>query len=210
MPGAPGKNAPKDFRAEGAKPKKPPRWRDLTDEQRWEQIYKGREQKRALAPKSAAQAAALALPAYVLHMAVTDCQQTFQATIRHDVHTAIVSTVARVASLLQAEKDRAEMLERLTTYYGRIRSRGFYIDNREFLYANAAALVKLVDDYRYPPDAPVVMAAIMLKDDAETDEEGDWRLSKAHAIQMTGVAYDEYLNTELYAYPTADSAAFLH
>lgn len=181
------------------KPKRPPRWRELTDEQRWEQIYKGRENKRRAAPKTARQAAGLALPAYCLHMAVADCHKTFQATVRHDVHTAIVSGVAKVASLLP-ERHRGDMATMLDKFYTDIRREGFYLHNREFLYAIAAATVQLADDWRYPADSPACMAALMLKEDAESDEAGDWSLDKKHCIKMAGVAYNSMTKTELYGY----------
>jgi hypothetical protein len=193
-------------RREGPKPKRPPRWRDLSADEQWEQIYKDRKKKQAQRDLvNVPKAAALGLPSYTLQMAIDDCHKTFQATVRHDVHTAILTSMAKVASLLPNEKKRLAMLERMQTHYGAIRGHGFYLNNREFLYANAAALVMLVDDYRFPPDAPVVSAAILLKEDAEMDEEGDWQLDKAHAIKMTSVAYDQYLATELYAYPDQKS-----
>ena len=190
-------------RVEGPKPKRPPRWRDLSDEEQWDRIYKDREKANAVKVKNVAQATALCLPAYTLQMAIQDCADTFQATVREDVHTAILTSLARIAGMLPTEKKRTVLLRRLEHSYGEIRRTGFYIDNREFLYANAAALVKLVDDYRFPPDAPVTMAAVMLKEDAETDEVGDWRLDKRHALKMTEVAYDVYLDTGFYAYPDA-------
>jgi len=189
-------------RPEGPRPKQPPRWRDRSDEEQWSQIYSDRRKRKAIADTiNVPKAAALGLPSYALQMAIDDCHKTFAASIRHDVHTAILSSMARVASLLPNEKKRGLMLTRMHSHYGNIRGKGFYLHNREFLYANAAALVKLVDDYRFPPDAPVVPAAIMLKEDAETDEEGDWALDKLHALKMIDVAYDGYLATELYAYP---------
>ena len=185
---------------EGPKPKRALRWRELSDEQQWEHIYEGRKQKEAVRVKNPAQAAALALPSYCLHMAIDDCHQTFQATIRGDVHTAILTSMARVSAMLP-ERKRETMLNRMHAAYGKIKSAGFYLNNREFLYVNACALGKLVDDYRFPPDAPVVPAAILLKEDAETDEVGDWNLDVKHAVRMTGLCYDQYLATELYRYP---------
>lgn len=182
------------------KPARPPRWRDLTDEERWAQIYKGREKRRKAAPKTVLQAVGLALPSYCLHMAVADCHATFQATIRHDVHTAIVSGVAKVSALLQAGH-RPAMATLLQSEYDRVRRSGFYLHNREFLYAISHATVVLADDWRYPADSPACMAALMLKEDAETDEQGDWSLDKRHAITMAGVAYNALTESGLYAYP---------
>lgn len=137
-------------------------------------------------------------------MAIDDCHKTFQAVIRHDVHVAIVSSIAKVASQLPTERKREKMAARLQHHYLSIKSVGFYMHNREFLYANAVALVKLVDEWRYPADAPAVMGALMLKEDAETDEAGDWNLSRSHALKMSEVAYDGYCRTELYRYPDAE------
>lgn len=186
---------------EGPKPKRPPRWRDLSDEEQWERIYADRERKKAASPKNVAQATALALPAYCMHMAIDDCHKTFQATIRHDVHTAIVTTMAKVSALLPNEAKRERMLNRMHCHYLDVKSAGFFLNNREFLYVNAAALVRIVDDWRYPPDAPVVGAALLLKDDAEDDEAGEWGLDKGHALRMVGKVYDTLLKTGLYAYP---------
>lgn len=188
-----------------AKPKKHPRWRDLTDEEQWAQIYKGREQKRQSAPKTVHQAVALALPAYCLHMAVADCHTTFQATIRHDIHMAIVSGVAKVAGLLPTEEARSEMADKLHRAYGDIKRKGFYLHNREFLYAISHATVKLADDWRYPADSPACMAALMLKEDAETDEAGDWNLARLHSVKMAEVAYNELTATGLYGYGEAEA-----
>lgn len=185
---------------EGLRPKAPPRWRDLTDEEKWAKIYKGRELKKKAAPKSVAQAVALSLPCYCLHMAIADCHATFQATVRHDIHTAIVSGVAKVASLLTTERSRTQMASKLDRLYGDVKNSGFYLNNREFLYAVSAATVKLADDWRYPADAPGTMAALMLKEDAESDEVGDWALSKQHALKMVGTAYNALTDTGLYAY----------
>lgn len=188
---------------EGPKPEKPPRWRDLTDEQRWERIYADRKLKKARAPQTVQEAVALALPAYVMHQAIEDCSASFTANVRPDVHYSIVAAVAKVASLLRDEHEREAMANRLERHFKAIRSDGFYTDNREFLYANAVALVRLVDDYRYPPDSPCVGAAILLKEDAEEyNDTGDWGLSKTHALRMAGKAYDFYCLTGLYAYPT--------
>lgn len=194
-------NVPPGPPQEGFRPKVAPRWRDLTDEERWAKIYKGREQKKKAAPKTIAQAVALSLPCYCLHMAIVDCHKTFQATIRQDVHTAIVSGVAKVASLLPTERARGQMADKMHALYTDIKGKGFYLHNREFLYAVAAATVQLADDWRYPADAPGCMAAIMLKEDAETDEAGDWALAKKHAIKMVGAAYNSLTDTGLYAYP---------
>lgn len=183
------------------KPARPPRWRELTDEQQWERIYADRERRRKSAPKNLPQAVALTLPAYVLQNAISDCHATFQAVIRHDVHVSVVTTIARVAALLPREELRTQLADRLEHQYQGLRYKGFYLDNREFLYANACALVRMVDDFRYPPDAPCVPAALMLKEDAETDEEGDWSLSQSHAARMAGVAYDNLLDTGLFSYP---------
>lgn len=187
-------------RREGPRPKQAPRWRDLTDEQRWASIYKAREQRKASAPKSVHQAVALALPCYAMHMAIADCHKTFQAVIRHDVHTAIVSGIAKVAALLPDERKRERMATDLHRRYLEAKGKGFYVNNREFLYAMAAATVKLADDWRYPADSPAVMAAIMLKEDAELDEMGDWSLSKQHAVKAAGTAYNALTDTGLYAY----------
>ena len=184
---------------EGSRPKKAPAWRDLTDEQQWDAIYKGRAQKKAAAPKTIRQAVALALPSYCLHMAVTDCHKTFQATIRGDVHTAIVSGIAKVSSLVP-EAWREELATQLHRNYEAIKGRGFYLDNKEFLYACAHSIVTLADDWRYPADAPACMAAILLKEDAEQYDEGDWRLSKSHALKMAGICYNSFSETELYAF----------
>lgn len=191
---------PVDALPPGTKPKTAPRWRDLTDEQRWAAIYKGREQKKKAAPKTVRQAVGLALPSYCLHMAVADCHATMQATIRHDVHVAIVSGVAKVASLLPTEKARDQMATKLDQVFGEVRRQGFYTDNREFLYAIAGATVRLADDWRYPADSPACMAALMLKEDAELDEAGEWSLSKAHALKMVEVAYNALTRTGLYGY----------
>lgn len=199
----PGKS-PEQLRAEGPRPKKAPRWRDLSDEEQWKKIYEGREQKKAAAPRSVGQAVALALPGYVMQMAIDDCHKTFQATIRYDVHVSVVSSIAKVAAMLTQERKREKMVERLHKHFLTIKSSGFFLNNREFLYANAAAVVKLADDFRYPADSPACMAAIMLKEDAEMDEEGDWGLEIKHAVKMTGHVYDRYLDTELYRYPTAE------
>lgn len=190
---------------EGPRPKRPPRWRDLSDEEQWGRIYKDREKKAAVeATINPAKATALGLPSYVLQMAIDDCHKTFQATIRHDVHVAIVTSMAKVASMLKTEKKRQKMLTRMHAHYGTLKNTGFFLHNREFLYATAAATVRLVDDYRFPPDAPVVPASIMLKEDAESDEAGDWALDMAHAVKMTGILYDGFLDTELYRYPDAN------
>jgi len=185
--------------------KKQPRWRDLTDEEQWAQIYAGRKQKERAKPKTIKEAVALALPGYLLHMAIADCHATFQATVRHDVHTAVVTTIARVASLLPNERSRNSMATKLEKVAGVIRRTGFYHDNREFLYAVAYATVKLADDLRYPADSPACMAAIMLKDDAETDEVGDWSLSRTHAVQMAHEAYNVITETGLYGDPEEQS-----
>jgi len=184
----------------GLKPARPPRWRDLTDEQRWDAIYKGREQRKKAAPKSVQQAVGLVLPAYAMHLAVADCHVTMQATIREDVHIAIVSGIAKVSSLLPNERMREEMATKLDQVFGAIRRSGFYLDNKEFLYAICGATVKLADDWRYPADSPACMAALMIKEDAELDEEGDWRLSKAHALKMVETAYNAMTATGLYGY----------
>ena len=181
-----------------SRPKRPPRWRELTDEEQWKRIYKGRSQRQAAAPKSIRQAVGLALPSYALHMAVSDCHATFQATVRHDVHMAIVSGVAKVSSLIPV-KWRDQMSDQLELEFHTLKTKGFYLGNREFLYAVAAATVKLADDWRYPADSPACMAAIMLKEDAETDEEGDWSLTKSHALKMVGIAYNSFTETGLYA-----------
>jgi len=186
----PSPNAPK---------RKQPRWRDLTDEEQWAKIYEGRESKRRAAPKSVRQAVGLALPSYVMHMAVADCHATFQATIRHDVHTAIVSGIAKVAALLP-ERQREPMAVQLQKFYDEIRRKGFYLHNREFLYCAAHATVKLADDWRYPADSPATMAAIMLKEDAEEYDQGDWALGKAHAFRMAGECYNAFIATELYGH----------
>ena len=146
------------------------------------------------------QAVALALPCYLMHQAIADCHATFQAVVRHDVHTAIVSGIAKVSGLLIKQQDRTKMANQLEENYQTIRQQGFYLNNREFLYAVAHATVKLADDWRYPPDAPACMAALMLKEDAEMDEAGDWGLSKIHAIQQAGLAYNAITKTELYAF----------
>ncbi len=179
-----------------AKPKQP-RWRDLTDEQRWEQIYKGRENKRRASPKSVRQAVGLALPAYVMHLAIADCHKTFQAEIREDVHTAIVSGIAKVAALLP-ERQREPMADSLQSEYDSIRRKGFYFHNKEFLYCAAHATVTLANDWRYPADAPATMAAILLKEDAEDYDTGDWALDKSHAIRMAGGCYNAFVETGLY------------
>lgn len=184
----------------GKKAKKAPSWRELTDEQRWEKIYQGRAQKQASAPKSVKQAVGLALPGYVMHMAISDCHATFQATVRHDVHTAVVTSIAKVASLMPPYR-REFMSKRLEDEYQTIRSNGFYLNNREFLYAVAHATVKLADDWRYPADSPACMAAIMLKEDAELDEVGDWKLDRKHALRMVQVAYNALTDTNLYGKP---------
>lgn len=187
----------------GVKPSRAPRWRDLTDEQRWGAIYKGREQKAKSAPKTVKQAVGLALPSYALHMAVADCHATMQATIRHDIHVAIVSGVAKIAALLPTEKMRDQMAVKLDQVFDEVKRSGFYTDNREFLYAIAGATVKLADDWRYPADSPACMAALMLKEDAELDEAGEWRLAKAHALKMVEVAYNALTRTGLYGYAEA-------
>lgn len=189
-------------RNEGPKPKAAPRWRDLTDEERWARIYRGRAQKAAAAPKTLQQAVGLSLPAYCLHMAVADCHKTLQATIRHDVHVSIVAGVAKVSSLVP-DAWRDHMADTLHKEYRTIASKGFYIDNKEFLYAIAGATVKLADDWRYPADSPACMAALLIKEDAESDEGGDWCLAKAHALQMVGHAYNALTDTGLYGYPEA-------
>ena len=179
---------------------KPKRWRDLTDEQQWKRIYQDRAAQRRTAPQTVRQAVALGLPSYVMHEAVSDCHKTLQATVRGDVHHAIVSGIAKVASLMQ-EGDREPYADMLHREYLTIKRAGFYLDNREFLYANACALVRLVDEVRYPADAPAVMAALLLKSDAEEYDEGDWRLAMGHAIRMTGVAYDQFMKTGMYSTP---------
>ena len=193
-----------NLRTEGPKPKRAPRWRELSDEEQWDSIYKGRELKRVSAPRNVHQAAALCLPSYCLQMAIQDCHKTFAATIREDVHIAILSSLARVAAMLPNEKKRAAMLDILEIHYGSIRASGFYLHNREFLYANAAALIRLVDDFRFPAEAPVVTAALLIKEDAESDEAGDWSLDMRHAQSVTGLCYDKYLSTEMYRYPDAE------
>jgi len=182
------------------RPKKIPRWRDKTDEEQWAEIYRGRAAKEKARPRSVQQAVALALPPYLMHQAIADCHATFQAVVRHDVHTAIVAGIAKVSSLLLKEQDRKRMANQLDRYYDTIRKQGFYLNNREFLYAVAHATVTLADDWRYPPDAPACMAALMLKEDAETDEVGDWSLSRVHAIQQAGLAYNAITETGLYAF----------
>lgn len=177
--------------------KKQPRWRDLTDEEQWKAIYAGRAAKKKSAPKSVAQACGLSLPCYVMHMAIADCHATFQAVVRHDVHTAIVSGIAKVAALLP-EKDRSVMAHRLEVSYRRVKAEGLYLHNREFLYAICGATLKLAEDWRYPADSPACMAALMLVEDAHSDEAGDWSLDQKHAVKMVGTAYNSLTQSGLY------------
>lgn len=189
------------MQSNGTNPQSPPkpralRWRELTDEQRWARIYKDRKHKKDAAPKTARDAAALALPCYVLTEAIAYCHANTITAIRSDVHHACLSGVAKLSSVLKPEH-RALMADMLSVEYETIRSKGFYINEREFLYAVAAATVKLVDDLRYPADAPATMAALLLKEDAEADD-NEWGLQTAHAVKMTGFAYNALIATGFY------------
>lgn len=177
--------------------KSAPRWRDLTDEQRWERIYKDRERKRALVIDSLPLATALALPCYLMHAAVEELGSRGLAYLRRDAHTAVVGGLALVAKrLVPAERPQlAKVLEALS---GEARRTGFYTDAREFLYCAASSTVRLADEYRYPADGPAVIAGLQLKIDAEEGENGDWGLSASHAVRQTEVLYRSLLRTELY------------
>lgn len=172
------------------------RWRDLTDEQRWERIYADRKKRAANRISSVKTAAWLALPAYALTMAVEDCHATHTAYIRKDAHKAVVSGLALVSSRLIA-KDRPKLNAVLSRHYRVLRRTGFYTDNREFLYAVSVATVKLADEWRYPPDGPACVAALVFKEDAEHDD-NDWGLSKSHALQAAASAHKALVDTGIF------------
>jgi hypothetical protein len=109
-----------------------------------------------------------------------------------------VSGIAKVAALIPADW-RDQMATALHGNFDTIKSKGFYIDNKEFLYAVAHATVTLADDWRYPADSPACLAALLIKDDAEIYDEGDWGLNKAHAIKMAGLCYNSFTDTGMYA-----------
>lgn len=180
-------------------PKRPPRWRELTDEQRWSRIYADREKRREQVIRSLQEAVALALPAFAMHMAICDCHKTDTAVIRYDAHRAVVGAVALVSSRL-VEAEREAMVQKLQRQYELLKTAGFFTDNREFLYAVSAAVVRLADAFFYPPDSPVTLAAILFKEDAEADD-NEWALSKDHALRMSSKVYDTLLAMEFYAQP---------
>jgi hypothetical protein len=186
---------------EAQKPKRNPRWRELTDEQRWERIYRDREKRATQVIKSMQEAVALALPAYAMHMAICEVHHKDSGVIRYDAHRAVVGAIALVSARLRKEQ-RDDFANKLDHYFRLMKSSGFYTDEKEFLYAVSCALVKMADSYHYPADAPATMAALLFKEDAEDDGEGNaWGLSKEHAIRMGGLLYDTFLATEFYAQP---------
>lgn len=175
-------------------------WRDLTDEERWKRIYAGREKKEAQKIKSLPEAVALALPPYAMYRALEDMASKNVAHIRPDVTKAVVGSVALVASRLVV-REREPMADKLESLYGALKGTGFYLDAKEFFYCVSSALVKLVDEGHYPPDAPAVAAALMIVEDAVLDEAGDWNLKEDHAAKMSGKCYDVLLTMGIYGRP---------
>lgn len=187
-------------KAPPAPTKKAPRWRDLTDEQRWSRIYKDREKRAGEVIKSLPEAVALALPPYALHMALEAYSMRTNGSMRPDVHKAIVGSLALVASRLK-ESQRDGLADKLERHYSLLKSSGFFLDDKEFLYAVAVALLKLAEEYRYPADSPATMAAILLKEDAEQyDDIGVWWLNEAHATRMAQLVFDTLIATGLYGH----------
>ena len=167
----------------------------------YHKIYKDRETQKALAPKTINEAVALMLPAYVIHCAISNLHKGGDIAVRQDVHVSAVTTIAKIASLVKNELWREQIATRCEQYYQIIRHAAFYNDGKEFLYASAAAVVKMVDDFRYPPDAPIAMACVLISEDAQMDEVGDWNMNEAHAVQVTGKTYDAFVDTGLYKIP---------
>lgn len=181
--------------------KKAPRWRDLTDEERWKRIYADRAKRKDQTIRSVKEAVALALPAYAMHMAIAETHQAHTALVRYDAHHAVVGAIALVASRLNA-KHRDEFGSKLAQSFGVIRRVGFFTDSREFLYAVSYAVVKLADAFQYPADSPATMVALLFKYDAEDDSAGNaWGLSTAHAVQCGSLVYDTLCTMEFYSTP---------
>jgi len=171
-------------------------WRDLTDEEQWKRIYAGRAARERAKPKTIKEAVSLGFPAYVMYQAIQGAADNEARYVRKDTERAVVASIMKVSSLLP-EHWRGQYADDMQKHYLRFRRTGFYTGHTEFLYAAAAATVSLCDRGHYPPDAPALMAAFILKEDAEHDD-NDWDLSKQHAIQMAGTALDQYLETGLY------------
>ena len=180
----------------GIKRTRQPKWRELTDEQRWERIYADRKTKSALNIDDVHEATKLALPAYAMHFAIVNCHAKGNATIRPDAHKATVAAIATVASRLVAHR-RDSFGERLERRFSLIRSNGFFTDNREFLYAVSAATLKLVDEFLYPADSPASMAALVFVEDAHHDD-NDWGLSETHAAKARDWVFDSFIASDLY------------
>lgn len=189
---------PESGNPQSQKPKQP-RWRDLTDEQRWERIYKDREARKKENITSVRKATGLALPAYAMHMAICHLHEKDEAFVRYDAHRSVVAAVALVSSRL-LPKHRDALVKQLERHYGLLKTAGFFMNAREFLYCIATATVKLADDFRYPADSPATLAALVFKEDAENPD-NDWSLHKEHAIQMTGKVYDTYTSMQFYYTP---------
>lgn len=177
-------------------PKKRLGWRDLTDEQRWAKIYRDRAARRAGAPKTIKEAVKLMLPAALLHEAISTCHAKGIAHVRYDAHVAVVSSVAKIASLLQ-EKDREPVATLVERIGDTLEGQGFYLDEKEFLYAVASATTKLVDEGFYPADAPAAMAALVFKMDAE-EEGNEWGLIESHAVAASARLFDAMRDTGIF------------
>jgi hypothetical protein len=185
-------------KAAPSKKKGPTRWRDLTDEERWKRIYADREKRAEEVIQSLQEAVALALPAYAMHMAITEMHQTNSGMVRYDAHQAVVGAIALVASRLKPV-DRDQFATKLEQVFGTLRRVGFFTDAREFLYAVSYAVVRLADTYHYPSDSPATMAALLFKEDAEDDDAGNsWGLSKAHAAKCGILMYETFRATGFY------------
>lgn len=180
------------------KPKQPS-WRELTDEQRWDRIYAARKKKAAQTIKSVPFAVHLALPPYLMLDAANTLSATGVAYLRQDAHKAVATSLALVSSRL-IQPERKKLAIKLEKFGGVIRRTGFFIDGKEYLYAVACATVKLADEWRYPPDAPATLAALVLKEDAEweDDRDNDWGLSKWHAIEATTKVYETMTDTGMF------------
>jgi len=112
-----------------------------------------------------------------------------------------VSSIALVSSRMR-EGQRGALGEKLDSLYRVTKSAGFFVSNIEFLYAVAAATVKLADEWYYPADAPPVLAALSFKIDAEdTDHGNEWGLNEKHATKMAMLVYDTFRATGFYGLP---------
>lgn len=160
---------------------RPTSWSDLTDEARWKVIANDRERVRAAMPRAVPEAIRLVAPVAVLIYAA----QALKAEgleVRDDVLTALAAHVTKVCACLNPAQQNVLVahVEHLNRGCARHVSSA-----RGYLYASAAALVQMIDDGMFPPDAPGSLAALAIKADAEETDAEEWG---AHAKMHLGAA----------------------